>query len=249
LAPFDDVTAEALRSMHPSCTSLGSPPSTTNTACLFLQQIDFLVAIKSFMPGSAGGNDGLRPQHLKDLTSASAGDAGQRLLCRLTDFYLCLAGHVPVIVQPVFCGATLCALNKKDGGIRPNAVGSKLRRLIAKAACKAMTSEMAACFLPVQVSFGISRATEAVAHAACAYTAGLRPGEGLLKLDFQNASNMVHRDIIFQTVLEEMPELYPFVRLLFCNIDASLRRVSYCSRTKAFSRATHLDHCCSAYRR
>jgi len=203
---------EALRSKRPSRTSPSSPPSTTNTACLFLQQFDILAAIKSFMPGSAGGNDGLRPQHLKDMTSASAGDAGQRLLGRLTEFTnLCLAGRVPVVVQPVFCGATLCAVNKKDGGIRPIAVGSTLRRLIAKAACKAMTSKMAARFLPVQVGFGISRATEDVAHAARAYIAGLQPCEGLLKLDFQNAFNMVRHDIIFQTVVEEMPELYPFV--------------------------------------
>ena len=94
---------------------------------------DILGAIKSFMPESAGGPDGLRPQHLKDLTCASTGDAGRRLLTLLTQFSnLCLAGRVPVEIQPVFCGASLCALNKKDGGIRPIAVGSTLRRLIAK---------------------------------------------------------------------------------------------------------------------
>jgi len=115
------------------------------------------------MPGSAGGNDGLLLQYLKDLTSA-----GQRLLCRLTELTnLCLAGRVPVVVQPVFCGTALCALNKKDGGIHPITVGITLRRLIATAVCKAMTSKMAARFLPVQVGFGISRATEA--HAARAY--------------------------------------------------------------------------------
>jgi len=198
---------------HPSRTSLGSPPPTSNIACLFLQQINILAAIKSFIPGSAGGNDGLRPQHLKDLTSASAGDAGQRLLS--TD-----GVYKPVFGRPCsnrrsFCGAALCDLNKKDGGIRPITVGSTLRRLIAKAACKAMTSKMAARFLTVQVDFGISRATEAVAHAARAYIAGLQPGEGMLKLNFQNVFNMVRRDIIFQTVLDKMPELYPFVQLCY----------------------------------
>jgi len=39
-APFDDVTAEALRFKHLSRTSLGSLPPTPNIACLFLQQID-----------------------------------------------------------------------------------------------------------------------------------------------------------------------------------------------------------------
>jgi hypothetical protein len=222
LALFDDVTAEALRSKHPSRVTYDSPlPMPNNDVCLLLQQGKILAAVKSFMPGSAGGPDGLRPQHLKDLNSASAGDAGQRLLYRLTDFTnLCLTGRVPVVIQPVFCGAALCALNKKDGGIRPIAVGSTIRRLIAKAACKAVTAKMAAQFLPVQIGFGIPRATEAAAHAARAFVAGLQPEEGLLKLDFKNAFNMLRRDSMFQTVHEEIPELYPFVHM--CYSSASL---------------------------
>ena len=137
-----------------------------------------MAAIKLFVPGSAGGPDGLRPQHLKDLTSASAGDAGHRLLRQLTEFAnLCLTGRVPAVVQPVFCGASLCALNQKDGCIRPIAVGSSLRRLVAKAACKAVMTKMAARFLPVQLGFGVPRATEAAAHATRSYITGLQPGQ------------------------------------------------------------------------
>jgi hypothetical protein len=34
---------------------------------------------------------------------------------RMTQFAnLCLTGRVPAVIQPVFCGASLCALNKKD---------------------------------------------------------------------------------------------------------------------------------------
>lgn len=175
-----------------------------------------MAAIKSFPPGSAGGPDGLRPQHIKDLTSASAGDAGQRLLGRLTDFAnLCLAGRVPAAIQPVFCGASLCALNKKGGGIRPIAVGNTLRRLVAKAACKAVMVKMAAKFMPVQLGFGVPHATEAAAHAARAYISSLQPGQGLLKLDFKNAFNTVRRDSMLQTVHEELPELYPFVHMSY----------------------------------
>ena len=79
---------------------------------------------------------------------------------------------------------------------------------------------MAAHFLPFQIGFGIPRATEAAAHAARTYIASLQPGEGLLKLDFRNAFNLVRRDSMFQTVHEEMPELYPFVHM--CYYSASL---------------------------
>ena len=76
-------------------------------------EADILAAIRTFVPGSAAGPDGLRPQHLKDLTSASAGDAGRRLLASLTNFTnMCLRGRVPVVIQPVFCGASLCALRR-----------------------------------------------------------------------------------------------------------------------------------------
>ena len=217
LAPFDDVTADGLRLKHPSrAVSTNPPPSPTNESCLFLHQADILAAIKSFMPGSASGPDGLRPQHLKDLTGASAGEAGQRLLYRLTEFTnLCLSGRVPAVVQPVFCGATLCAINKKDGGIRPIAVGNTLRRMIAKAACKAVTVKMAANLLPVQIGFGVPRSTEAAVHAARSYVTSLQPDQGLLKLDFKNAFNTLSRDNMFQIVHEQLPELYPFIHMCY----------------------------------
>ena len=167
-APFDDVTATALRAKHPTrAVSDVPPPVPCKDSSIRVQESDIIAAIKSFLPGSAGGHDGLRPKHLKDLTSASAGDTGHRLLTQLTEFAnLCLTGRVPVVIQPVFCGAALCALTKKNGGIRPIAVGSSLRRLIAKAGCKAVTAKMAARFLPVQIGFGVRCATEAAAHAS-----------------------------------------------------------------------------------
>ena len=156
MAPFDDVTAVALRAKHPARAATDIPPPipTSNSECLCLQESDILAAIKTFAPGSAGGPDGLRPQHLKDLTGASAGDAGRRLLAQLTEFAnLCLTGRVSAAIQPVLCGASLCALTKKDGGIRPIAVGCTLRRLVAKAACKAVNNKIAAQFLPIQLGF------------------------------------------------------------------------------------------------
>jgi hypothetical protein len=109
------------------------------------------------MPGSAGGLDGLRPQHLKDLTGALAGDAGRRLLAIRTEFVnICLSGRVPEVIQPVFCGASLCALNKKDGGIRTIAVGGILRRLVAKLSVSICTANVhIGEVITVSVSFNL----------------------------------------------------------------------------------------------
>ena len=71
IAPFDDVTAVALRMKHPARAASNTvPPSPSVARCLCLREADIMAAIKLFVPGSAGGPDGLRPQHLKDFTSA-----------------------------------------------------------------------------------------------------------------------------------------------------------------------------------
>jgi len=80
--------------------------------------------------------------------------------------------------------------------------------------------KMTAQFLPVQLGFGVPRATEGIVHAARRYIADLQPGQGVLKLDFNNAFNTVRRDAMFDSVHEQMPELYPFVYM--CYSTASL---------------------------
>jgi hypothetical protein len=71
--------------------------------------------------------------------------------------------------------------------------------------------------LPVQLDFGVPRATEAAAHAARSYIAGLQTRQGLLKLDFGNAFNKVCRDNMFQTTHDELTELYPFVHMWYAS--------------------------------
>ena len=77
--------------------------------------------------------------------------------------------------------------------------------------------KMAEHFLSVQLGFGVPRATESAVHAARQYVSKLQPGFGLLKLDFSNAFNSIRRDVMFTSVLREMPELYPFVHLCYNN--------------------------------
>ena len=151
----------------------------------------------------------MRPQHLKDLTSVHTEHAGQRLVSQLTEFAnLCFAGEVPTaIIRPVFCRASLCALTKKDGGIRPIAVGCTLRRLVAKTASRLVQETMAAKLAPIQLGFGVKQGTEAAANAARRFLRDLLPGQALLKLDFVNPFNTISREEILHTVREELPEL------------------------------------------
>ena len=91
--------------------------------------------------GSAGGPGGLRPQHLKDLIGCPS--VREPLLTALASFAtLIMDGKTPLPIRSSFFGATLIALCKRGGGVRPIAVGSSLRHLVAKVSEKKVTDDM-----------------------------------------------------------------------------------------------------------
>jgi len=110
-------------------------------------------AVLSFPPGSAGGPDGLRPQHIRDMLTCQ--EAGTEFLSALTDFVnLVVAGRCPTDVDAVFFGGRLLALSKKTGGIRPIAIGFTLRRLTSKCASAFGIKKLAPYFYPRQLGVG-----------------------------------------------------------------------------------------------
>jgi len=64
---FDSMTLEVLRLKYPSCPMVRRPPPVSSCAPLCLGRLEVELAIRSFSPGSAGGPDGFRPQHLVDM--------------------------------------------------------------------------------------------------------------------------------------------------------------------------------------
>ena len=85
---LNEATLSDLRSKHPPPhpDSCNPPPPQEDSACVVVSEKGVAKSIDSFPNGSAGRPDGLRPQHLKDLTSPSAEGAGVRLLRCLTAF-------------------------------------------------------------------------------------------------------------------------------------------------------------------
>ena len=79
---------------------------------------------------------------------------------------LILKGQTPNQIRPYFFGATLVAFTKKNGGIRPIAIGCTLRRLAAKCASALTLSELPDLLVPRQLGFGIPQGVEAAVHAA-----------------------------------------------------------------------------------
>ena len=125
----DAETASILRDKRPSKapSSSSAVTSSPTTPQYHTDESEVLQAIRSFPNGSGGGLDGLKPQHLKDLVGSGGREHESRLLKSLTHFVnLVLDGCVPQEIRSIFFGASLCALRKKYGGVRPIAIGNTL---------------------------------------------------------------------------------------------------------------------------
>ena len=158
----------------------------------------------------------MKPQHLKDLIGKSADENGEKLLSSLTLFVNhVLDGKTPASARPFFGGATLLALQKKNGGIRPIAIGCTLHRLAAKCASNMVMNEMGDILKPHQLGYGSPYGAEAAVHATRLYLENLQSNQVLLKLDFQNAFNCIRRDKMLMAVERFAPSLYPFVHSLY----------------------------------
>src|SRR4029077_1049838 len=126
-----------------------------------------------------------------DMTERQVGGA---LIVSFMNFVnLVLAGGVPVRVRPHFFGASLLAFNKKDGGLRPIAVGLTFRRLVAKVACRFGSDHCVNYLKPRQLGVGVKGGTEALAHGARRYLDNLPNNHVFVKLDFTNAFNSIRR--------------------------------------------------------
>ena len=67
---------------------------------------------------------------------------------------LLVQGRAPRDVAKWLGGATLLAMPKKDGGVRPIAVGEVIRRLTAKVVCAAYKDDLANHLWPLQIGVG-----------------------------------------------------------------------------------------------
>lgn len=166
-------------------------------------------AVLTFPAGSAGGPDYLRPQHIRDMMMCQ--ESGHDFLTALTAFVnLVLSGRCPSEVAPIFFGGRLLALNKKSGGIRPIAIGFSLRRLASKCANSFGINRLRAYFRPNQLGVGTSGGCEAAIHSARRFLQALPTDHVLVKLDFTNAFNSLHRHDMLLSVNSRIPEIYAY---------------------------------------
>jgi hypothetical protein len=214
-APCSAETLVALTQKHPPAKTdrrpATNPSSSSRLNALQVMDLHVIKAIRSFPAGSAGGPDGITPQHIKDLTMQVPGTSNE-LISALTDFVnLLLNGELPEYIREIIFGGTLIALQKKTGDIRPIAVGYTLRRLAAKCAnVYVIGSTAVTSMAPLQLGVGVAGGAEAAIHATRRYVLNMPDDNVVVKLDFTNAFNSLRRDAMLEAVEREVPELYRF---------------------------------------
>ena len=133
-------------------------------ACLLFSESEVKAVVSSFLIGSAGGPDGLRPLHVLDLLNSL--EVGPAILTEITTiFNLLPCGDCAPAIIPILFGRNLTALNKKSGGVRSIAVGYYWRRLTAKCANTYATIKLALFFSPIHLGVGVKEGCEAAVHA------------------------------------------------------------------------------------
>ncbi|KAG0715538.1 Retrotransposable element SLACS protein [Chionoecetes opilio] len=173
-----------------------------------------MAAIQSMPPGSSAGLDGIRPLHLRQLTSKINAEAGVSLLTALTA--LCrraISGRIPDPARNAFFGASLIAIRKKQGGLRPIAIGSSYRRLASKLVVKRMATSLASQLAPTQLGVGTPLGCETAVHAVRSYVSShYCSDQVLVKLDLSNAFNSVKREAVLTQVGRRFPAAMPLIR-------------------------------------
>ena len=168
-------------------------------------------SLRSFSGGCCGEIDRLRPAHLLDLVAVSTAEAGlhlRRYITNLTNKIL--RGDVSDYAVKLLFSSNLTALKKKDGSIRPIAVGNVFRRLAAKVGCYAVSRALSHELLPIQLGLSVKGGAEAAVHAVRTFiTNNINSDDHkvIVKLDIMNAFNSVRRDHVLQTCLDRTPDI------------------------------------------
>jgi hypothetical protein len=112
-----------------------------------------------------------------------------QVLSRFMNFVI--SGKVFDDIRPFFFWASLVALSKSEGGVRPIAFGCTLRRLVGKCANQSIREAMGGFLSPLQLGCGTPLGAEVAVNAARTCLHKLHPESLMLKVDFCNAFNSI----------------------------------------------------------
>ncbi|CAK0886144.1 unnamed protein product [Prorocentrum cordatum] len=207
-------TLRALERKHPQETEerdLIVPQGVSGPQEDFLD-MDILAALGTFPKCSASRLSGLKAQHFLDAVASPDQASGLDALTHLVN--LLARGPAAQHLSQHVAVASLTALPKDDGDIRPIAVGEVFRRLTNNILCADVTAEARRLFWPLQVGVASPLGTETVVHTFQQYVSRHQnsPDKAVLLIDFRNAFNSVQRFVFLDEVGRHMPCLEAWAR-------------------------------------
>ena len=114
------------------------------------------------------------------------------------------------LINSIFYGGRIIALQKISGSIRPIVIGYISRRLAATCANQHALTKLTDFFSPFQLGVGSQGGVKAAVHAIRRYAKNLNDNKIIIKLDFTNAFNTLRCNHILESVASVLPELYNF---------------------------------------
>lgn len=126
----------------------------------------FLAAIKKFPRSSAAGGSVISATHLLEMISIPCTDDEIWILGankRLVNHFA--SGKAPPQISPWLSGATFIALNKRDGGVHPIAVGEVFRRLISSLLMSRVSDRFKEILQPIQHVVAVQCGFEGIIHS------------------------------------------------------------------------------------
>lgn len=205
LCPENSATAAALRGLHPPGRLVPHAHDLPPAVEVALDSVHR--ALRHFPLDSAPGPSGLRVQHLLDACTPGSSDGFLQQLTAVVN--LLGQGRACAEVAPFLAGASLAAVPKPCGGVRPLAVGEVLRRLVGKCLMAAARDDARAFFWPAQVGVAIKSGAEKAIHAAQQWHArnSHTSDRVAVKLDFANAFNTIDRASVLARLGDSFPGL------------------------------------------
>ena len=162
---------------------------------------------KAFSKSSAPGPSGLRAQHLLDAVCGAEQGAALHALESVVN--ILASGKGPRSLSMHLAGASLVALAKENGDVRPIAVGEVLRRLTSKCLCSAVRSDAQRFFGSLQVGVACPLGLEAAIHTISQYCErnAASTSKIVLTIDFHNAFNSLDRNALLAACRRDFPTL------------------------------------------
>ena len=213
----DPAVREKLSSLHPPANQLDDiPVLTPPPAALRLDMEHVTQGLLRLPRQSAAGMDCWTYDLIRQLVPTDREEEGSDLLVSIAIlFEHILAGRGGS--ASLWTSSRLIPLSKKDGGVRPIAIGAVWYRFLGRVVATAVSTDLGKALLPLQYGIGVKGGAEAVAHACSIAQEFMLSGEDDLEdpfmvqtVDFKNAFNTIRRGTIARAVLEHAPNLYRF---------------------------------------